>query len=65
MSYFYPACPMECYFSVYSIGVKFTIVIAKFTPLNPQRQFNWGVFHWGAARTGPMLVELFYVYSGK
>ena len=19
-----------------------------FTPLNPQRLFNWGVFHWGA-----------------
>jgi len=26
------ACPMECYFSVYSIGVKFTTVTAKFTP---------------------------------
>jgi len=30
--------------------VKFTPVTAKFTPLNPQRQFNWGVFHWGLPR---------------
>ncbi len=30
--------------------VKFTPVIAKFTPLNPQRLFNWGVFHWGTLR---------------
>jgi hypothetical protein len=43
-------------------GVKFTPVTTKFTPLNPQRLFNWGVFHWGAARTGPVFVELFYVY---
>ena len=43
----HPACPMEFYFCVYSIGVKFTPVTAKFTPLNPQRQFNWGAFHWG------------------
>jgi hypothetical protein len=25
----HPACPMECYFPVYSIGVKFTPVISK------------------------------------
>jgi len=48
MRYFYP--------------VKFTPETTKFTPLNPVRLFNWGAFHWGAARTGQVLVELFYAY---
>jgi len=60
----HPACPIypvgpvdrtgvEFYFFVYSIGVKFTSVIAERISLgdppgvqlwlNPQRQFNWGV----------------------
>ena len=52
-----PLCPVKfmhmrsvAYFTgvgrVYRTGVKFTPVIAKFTPLNPERLFNWGVFHW-------------------
>ena len=32
----------------YACPVKFTLVTAKFTPLNPQRLFNWGAFHCGA-----------------